>query len=104
MQDQVSALQATGVSADYLSSTRTAAERRAILDQLTPTAAASAAAGSNGDRLALLYVTPELIATDRCVSRSRHSHATTLNMIQLGCFAHLCQTKSSFHAAEMVVS
>jgi superfamily II DNA helicase RecQ len=66
MQDQVSALQATGVPADYLSSTRTAAERRAILDNLTPAAAAAAAAGdgSSGGRLALLYVTPELLATD----------------------------------------
>lgn len=72
MQDQVAALQATGVPADYLSSTRTAAERRAILDQLSPSAAAAAAAaaaadgGSSGgsSRLALLYVTPELIATE----------------------------------------
>jgi len=65
----VSALQAIGVAADYLSSTRSAAERKHILDQLTPSSAAAAmAAGSNGsnDRLALLYVTPELIATDRC--------------------------------------
>jgi superfamily II DNA helicase RecQ len=67
MQDQVAALQAHGVKADYLSSTRTAAERRALLDQLTPTAAAAAAAGSSADRLALLYVTPELLATDRWV-------------------------------------
>lgn len=72
MQDQVSALQAIGVAADYLSSTRSAAERKHILDQLTPSrAAAAVAAGSNdsndsNDRLALLYVTPELIATDRC--------------------------------------
>jgi hypothetical protein len=71
MQDQVAAFQAHGVNADYLSSTRTAAERRALLAQLTPAAAAAAAtaaAGSNGngsDRLALLYVTPELLATDR---------------------------------------
>jgi hypothetical protein len=79
MQDQVSALQSTGVPADYLSSTRTAAERRAILDKLTPTAAAVAAAGSSGDRLALLYVTPELIATDRCVhsiSNAPHNGST----------------------------
>lgn len=77
MQDQVTALQATGVSADYLSSTRTAAERKALLDKLSPaTAAAAAAAGSSGDRLALLYVTPELIATDGCVTSASIQQTT----------------------------
>lgn len=58
MQDQVEALQAKGVAADFLSSTRAAAERAAIMARLAPSAA-------QRDRLALLFVTPELLATER---------------------------------------
>lgn len=66
MQDQVAALNSTGVCADYLSSTRSAAERKHILDQLTPAAAATALEAPDvSSQLSLLYVTPELLATDR---------------------------------------
>lgn len=59
MQDQVCSLQALGVAAEYLASSRTAAERKAVLARLTGPA-------NGGEQLALLYVTPELLATDRC--------------------------------------
>ncbi|WIA40378.1 hypothetical protein OEZ86_013742 [Tetradesmus obliquus] len=69
MQDQVAALQARGIAADFLSSSRSSTERKALLARLDGAAAAAAAAagsgaGGAGRRLALLYVTPELLATD----------------------------------------
>eukprot|EP00878_Enallax_costatus_P028427 GHUV01030705.1.p1 GENE.GHUV01030705.1~~GHUV01030705.1.p1 ORF type:complete len:458 (+),score=122.06 GHUV01030705.1:281-1654(+) len=62
MQDQVSALQNLGIAADYLSSTRSAAEVTAILTKLS---AAAADNGAGQRQLALLYVTPERLSTDR---------------------------------------
>jgi superfamily II DNA helicase RecQ len=71
MQDQVAALQARGIAADYLASSRSSAERKALLarlDAAAPSAAAAGSAASGGvGALALLYVTPELLATDGCV-------------------------------------
>eukprot|EP00775_Hariotina_reticulata_P005180 gene5180-5418_t len=74
MQDQVSALQAKGITAAYLSSTQTAAERQAVMELLKGLEAAGAAGKAGGvaagraartiSRLTLLYVTPELLATD----------------------------------------
>jgi bloom syndrome protein len=66
MQDQVAGLQARGIAADYLASTRTEAERRALLarlDALAGTGADGAAPGG-APSLSLLYVTPELLQTD----------------------------------------
>lgn len=63
MQDQVSALQGLGIAADYLSSTRSTAKRNAIFAQLS--AAANSKRDAAQQRLALLYVTPELLATDK---------------------------------------
>jgi ATP-dependent DNA helicase RecQ len=51
MQDQVAALRARRVAAAYLSSTQTPSQRAAVLDAL------------NADRLKLLYVAPERLAT-----------------------------------------
>lgn len=59
MQDQVSALQTLGIAVDYLSSTRSTAEVKAVFAKL------SAASGAGQQQLALLYVTPERLATDR---------------------------------------
>ncbi|KAF6258225.1 P-loop containing nucleoside triphosphate hydrolase protein [Scenedesmus sp. NREL 46B-D3] len=69
MQDQVAALQARGIAADFLSSSRSTAERTALLARLDAAAPAAAAAGwgaaaGGGGPLVLLYVTPELLATD----------------------------------------
>lgn len=55
MEDQVHGLQSKGVAADFLSSTRTAAQRTCILQDLR----------SSQPSLKLLFVTPELLATDR---------------------------------------
>ena len=63
MQDQVGNLRARGVQADYLSSTRTASERQAILDRL--------AAGGGG--LTLLYITPESVRSQRCEGYRNHA-------------------------------
>lgn len=63
MQDQVSALQDLGIAADYLASTRSTAERSAIFAKLS--AAADRDRDTVQQQLALLYVTPELLATDR---------------------------------------
>jgi superfamily II DNA helicase RecQ len=64
MQDQVAALQARGIAADFLSSSRSNAERKALLARLDAAAAAGSGASEGGSQLALLYVTPELLATD----------------------------------------
>ena len=55
MQNQVESLQSKGVAADYLSSTRSEAERQGTLMQLQHTPPS----------IKLLFVTPELLATDR---------------------------------------
>jgi len=80
MQDQVSALLAQGIPAAYLSSAQSATERRAVMDQLKHLQAAGVAAmaddatggrtASTSGQLTLLYVTPELLATDRCDAQS----------------------------------
>jgi len=71
MQDQVANLQAKGLHADYLSSSRDAASRRDIMSRLS-----ARDAGSDG-RLQLLFVTPELIQSSAgCVgaaSNGRHA-------------------------------
>ncbi len=55
MQNQVESLKSKGVAAEYLSSTKTEAERRGTLMQLQTTPPS----------IKLLFVTPELLATDR---------------------------------------
>ena len=55
MQDQVGNLQALGVDAEYLSSTQTEAQKQVVWSKLSAGAA----------DLRLLYVTPELVKTDR---------------------------------------
>jgi hypothetical protein len=80
MQDQVASLTARGLAADYLASVRTEAERRAVLRRLDAAAAQPAAYGGGGGGggrdeaeapLALLYVTPELLATEGFSARLR---------------------------------
>lgn len=86
MQDQVEGLTAKGLAADYLSSTRPEAERRATLARFDAAVAAAsgvapagrggAGAGPGGGApLALLYVTPELLQTDSFAVRLRAAHA-----------------------------
>ncbi|CAD7699856.1 unnamed protein product [Ostreobium quekettii] len=55
MEDQVSAMQAKGIRAEYLSSTRTEYEKQAILGSLK----------SEGNFPQLLYVTPEMTQTEK---------------------------------------
>lgn len=55
MQNQVESLKSKGVAAEYLSSTKTEAERRGTLMQLQ----------TNTPSIKLLFVTPELLATNR---------------------------------------
>jgi superfamily II DNA helicase RecQ len=59
MQDQVEGFRRFGVVCDYLSSSRTDAERREVMRQLRGNA------GGARDALALLFATPELLASDR---------------------------------------
>jgi hypothetical protein len=76
MQDQVASLQARGLAADYLASTRSESERAALLarlDALGPGAAAAARGGAAP--LALLYVTPELLQTEAFRARLQALHA-----------------------------
>ncbi len=75
MQDQVAGLAARGVAVDYLSSSRTAAERDTLLARLDALAMARSKGSAEHQqqtqqqqqqqKLQLLYVTPELLATDR---------------------------------------
>ncbi len=63
MHDQVSSLRAKGLRVDFLSSTRSEAERRSILSNLAAVAKLPrSSAVPDGALLQLLYVTPELIS------------------------------------------
>eukprot|EP00879_Flechtneria_rotunda_P026339 GHRR01028079.1.p1 GENE.GHRR01028079.1~~GHRR01028079.1.p1 ORF type:complete len:206 (+),score=74.05 GHRR01028079.1:458-1075(+) len=74
MQDQVAALQSRGVAADYLSSTRSATNKQVIMNQLSQLCNSSHEGKSNGS-LSLLYVTPELLATQSFKQRLLSLHA-----------------------------
>eukprot|EP00798_Chlamydomonas_sp_ICE-L_P015708 gene15708-21818_t len=76
MQDQVGNLAEKGVAAAYLSSTQSEAEKSHVMQQLM----------SEDERLRLLYVTPELIKTDRWAVReyvnTLDTCPTTLDWVQ----------------------
>ncbi|KAL4458301.1 hypothetical protein ABPG75_013166 [Micractinium tetrahymenae] len=65
MQDQVASLQDRGLRADFLSSTRTEADRRRLLADLQ----------QRSPSTQLLYVTPELLATDSFLHCLRGAYA-----------------------------
>lgn len=94
MQDQVAGLRARGVEADYLSSTRSEAERRALLARVDALAFVQPADGGGGGGggdgteqtlppLALLYVTPELLATASFSARLRALRAARPGAVKL---------------------
>lgn len=65
MTDQVNALHSKGIQADFISSAKTAAENKAVLDTLKQMAGLKKKEKGKVKKLKLLYVTPESMQTAR---------------------------------------
>ena len=78
MQDQVEGLRRRGVAAEYLASTRSDAERCAILADLQRPA--------HCIKLSLLFITPELVGSSSAVGGEHlESSATSKVVLSLPC-------------------